>query len=202
MGYFSISASSSRGHPHEEYFSFYLESSYLIFLFLWGSFGILFGLGILFLFEARSLGFGFFGFFFPLCSMYNAIVTAVLWKPKFTAHFWWSSINMGHGIIHIRNKKGVCKTISGQRHSVFGMHTVPPRHDCTSHMNKTFPTMKIFCLPGKAQSKAEIKAALLSEAISFYLKHWGLNYKLQDDSVEIMHAYKLHNFPEVFSQSI
>lgn len=38
-------------------------------------------------------------------------------------------------------------------------------------MSKTFHTMKIFCLPGKAWSKAEIKAALLSEAIPFYLKH-------------------------------
>lgn len=75
-------------------------------------------------------------------------------------------------------------------------------HDYAFYMNKTFHAMKIFCLPGKAWSKAEIKAALLSEEISFYLKHWGLNYKLQDDSVEIMHAYKLHNFPSVFSQSI
>lgn len=51
------------------------------------------------------------------------------------------------------------------------------------YMNKNIHTMKIFCLPGKACSKAEIQAALLTEAISFYLKHWSLNYKLQDDSV-------------------
>lgn len=63
------------------------------------------------------------------------------------------------------------------------MHTILSVHDYTFHMNKTFQTMKIFCLPGKAWSKAEIKAVLLTEAILFYLKHWGLNYKLQDDSV-------------------